>query len=268
MARASSNLADTYKEKQMSTRVMREQTAKSSPQFKARLAGGLFLVTILLGVFAQGFVSNRLIVFADAPTTATNILAHRDLFQLAFTAYLIEMVCQIAAVALFYVLLRPVSKSVALSAAFLELTGCVVKTFARVFFIVPLFVLGVTNSSAPGGMSVLSGFTTQQLQGLALLLLKVNDQGAAMALAFFGFSTILNGSLIFRSTFLPRFLGILGMISGLGWLTFLYPPLGHRAFLFAALIGLLSSAVTIFWLLVFGVNEQRWKEQASAAASI
>ena len=251
----------------MSTIVMTERIARSSPKFKAKLAGGLFLVTILLGVFAQGFIANRLVVSGDAAATATNILAHRGLFQLAFTAYLIEMVCQIATAALFYVLLRPVSKSIALSAAFLELTGCVIKTFARVFFIMPLFVLGVTNSSAPGGVSVLSGFSTQQLQGLALLLLKVNNQGVAMALAFFGFSTVLNGYLIFRSTFLPRFLGVLGMISGLGWLTFLYPPLGHRAFLFAALIGLLSSAATIFWLLVFGVNEQRWKEKATAAAA-
>jgi hypothetical protein len=248
----------------MSTIVMTERLAKSSPQFKARLAGGLFLVTILLGVFAQGFIAERLIVSGDAAATATNILAHRGLFQLGFTVYLIEMACQIVTVALFYVLLRPVSKSVALSAAFLELTGCVIKTFARAFFIVPLFVLGGTNS----GVSVLSGFSTQQLQGLALLLLKVNDQGAGMALAFFGFSTVLNGYLIFRSTFLPRFLGVLGMISGLGWLTFLYPPLGYRAFLVAALIGLLSSAVTIFWLLVFGVNEQRWNEKARAAASI
>ena len=246
---------------------MTSRITPSSPRFLARMIGLFFLLTILAGIFAQGFVSEKLIDFSDAAATATNILAHRGLFQLGFTVYLIEMACQIATVALFYVLLRPVSKSVALSAAFLELTGCVIKTFARVFFIVPLFVLGGTNSSAPGGVSVLSGFSTQQLQGLALLLLKVNDQGAAMALAFFGFSTVLNGYLIFRSTFLPRFLGVLGMISGLGWLTFLYPPLGYRAFLFAALIGLLSSAVTIFWLLVFGVNEQRWKEQASAAAA-
>jgi hypothetical protein len=248
----------------MSTIVMTERIARSSPKFMARLAGGFFLLTILLGVFAQGFIAERLIVSGDAAATATNILAHRGLFQLGFTLYLIEMACQIATVALFYILLRPVSKSVALSAAFLELTGCVIKTFARAFFIVPLFVLGGTNS----GVSVLSGFSTQQLQGLALLLLKVNDQGAGMALAFFGFSTVLNGYLIFRSTFLPRFLGVLGMISGLGWLTFLYPPLGYRAFLVAALIGLLSSAVTIFWLLVFGVNEQRWNEKARAAASI
>ena len=251
----------------MNTDVMMERIAETSPRLKARIIGVLYLLTILTGVFAAGFVSRRLVVDGDAAATATNILAHRGLFQLAFTVYLIEMACQIATAALFYVLLRPVSKSVALSAAFLELTGCVIKTFARVFFIVPLFVLGGANSSAPDGVSVLSGFSTQQLQALALLLLKVNDQGAAMALAFFGFSTVLNGYLIFRSTFLPRFLGVLGMISGLGWLTFLYPPLGYRAFLFAALIALLSSAVTIFWLLVFGVNEQRWKEKASAAAA-
>src|SRR5713226_5378802 len=119
----------------MSNGAMTERIATSSPQFKARLAGVLFLVTILLGVFAQGFISKRLVVFGDAAATATNILAHRGLFQLGFTLYLIEMACQIATVALFYVLLRPVSKSVALSAAFLELTGCVIKTFARVFFI-------------------------------------------------------------------------------------------------------------------------------------
>src|SRR6266699_681063 len=245
---------------------MTGRITEASPRSVARMAGVFYLLTILAGIFAQGFIADRLIIFGDAAATATNILTHRGLFQLGFTLYLIEMACQIATVALFYVLLRPVSKSVALSAAFLELTGCVIKTFARVFFIVPLFVLGVTNSSAPGGVSVLSGFSTQQLQGLALLLLKVNDQGAAMALAFFGFSTVLNGYLIFRSTFLPKFLGVLGMVAGLGWLTFLYPPLGYRAFPFIALLGLIGAALTIFWLLVYGVNEERWKERAGAGA--
>ncbi len=115
---------------------------ESSPRTLARTAGVFYLLTILAGIFAQGFVSERLLVFGDAAATATNILTHRGLFQLGFTVYLIEMACQIVTVALFYVLLRPVSKSVALSAAFLELTGCIIKTFARVFFIVPLFVLG------------------------------------------------------------------------------------------------------------------------------
>lgn len=230
--------------------------AQTSPRTLARMAGFLFLLTILGGIFAQGFVSERLINFGDAAATANNILTHKGLFQLGFTVYLIEMACQIASAALFYLLLRPVNNSVALVAVLLELSGCIIKTFARVFFITPLFVLG--------GASSLSAFTTPQLQSVALLLLKINDQGAALALAFFGFSTLLNGVLIFRSNFLPRFLGVLSMIAGLGWLTFLYPPLGYRAFPFLALVGLAGAAATIFWLLVFAVDEGKWKARAAA----
>jgi hypothetical protein len=216
----------------------------------------LFLLTILGGVFAQGFVSERLVVFSNAALTANNILANKGLFQLGYTVYLIEMACQIATTALLYLLLRPVSNSVALVAAFLELSASIIKTLARVFFIMPLFVLG--------GAASLSVFSTGELQSLALLLLKVNDQGAALALAFFGFSTTLNGYLVFRSGFLPRWLGVLSLASGLGWLTYLYPPLGHRAFPFIVIVALLDSAAMIFWLIVFGVNEERWKELAGA----
>ena len=109
-------------------------------------------------------------------------------------------------------------------------------------------------------------FNREQQQALALLLLKVNDHGAAMALAFFGFYALLTGYLIFRSTFLPRFLGLWSVIAGMGWLTFLYPPLGYHWFLYLAAFGLLGAIALIFWLLVFGVNEEKWKEQATAAA--
>jgi hypothetical protein len=70
------------------------------------------------------------------------------------------------------------------------------------------------------------------LQSISLILFKVNNQGAALAMAFFGFSVLLNGYLIFRSTFLPRWLGVLGMISGLCWLTFIYPPFGRGIFVY------------------------------------
>jgi Domain of unknown function (DUF4386) len=228
-----------------------------SPRRLARIIALLFLLTILMGIFAQGFISERMIVFSDAGATANNIVTHRGLYQLGFTFYLIEMACQIATAALWYVLLRPVNRSVALIAAFIELAGCVVKTGARVFYLAPLFVLGAGSTSA------LQGFSGEQLQSVALILLKVNDYGAATALAFFGISTPLNGYLIFRSTFLPRWLGVLSMIAGLGWLTFIYPPLGYRAFPFIALLGLLGAAATIFWLLVFGVDEEKWKAKAA-----
>jgi len=227
----------------------------ASPRLTARIAGALYLITILTGVFAQGFVSERLVVPGDAAATATGILAHQSLFQLGFTVYLVEMACQIAMTSLFYDLLKPVSRSVSLLTAFLGLAGCVVKTCSRLFYYAPLLVLG----RAP----YLSVFNREQLQALALLFLNVNDHGAGIALAFFGFAAVLKGYLIVRSIFLPRILGVLSVIAGLGLLSFLSPPLGYRMFPVVAALGLIGAVPQIVWLLVFGVNEQRWREQAS-----
>src|SRR5881397_493709 len=230
---------------------------ETSPRFKARITGVLYLLTILTGIFAQGFVSGRLVVDGDAAATATNILTHRGFFQLGFTVYLIEMACQIAITALFYDLLKPAGRSVSLVAAFLGLTGCIIKTLSRLFFIAPLFIVG--------GAHYLSAFSAEQLQALALLFLRVNDHGAAIALVFFGSYALLTGYLIIRSTFLPRILGGLSVLGGLGWMTFLYPPLGYRLFPYLAGFGILGAGALIVWLLVFGVNEPRWQEQAGAA---
>ena len=226
-----------------------------SPRLLARFAGVFFLLTILGGIIAQGFISERLIDFGDAAATANNILANRGLFQTGFTIYLIEMACQVTTATLLYRLLRPVNRTLALLMLLFEFTGIVIKTFSRVFYITPLWVL----DGAPGSLDA------GQLQFMSLLLLKVNDFGAAAALAFFGFSTLLMGYLVFRSTYLPRWLGVLGMIAGLGWLTFIYPPLGYRVFMFAALFGLLAAVAKIFWLIVFGVDEGKFRAVEAAA---
>src|SRR6267154_1516525 len=115
--------------------------SRTSPRQLGRVIALLFLLTIITGVFAQGFVSDRLYVSNDAAATATNFLTQRHLYELGFSVGIIE-------------------------------------TFARVFFIAPLFVLG--NSA-----SVFPGFTTQQLQSISLILFKVNSQGTALAMAFF-----------------------------------------------------------------------------------
>ena len=146
-----------------------------------------------------------------------------------------------------------------LAAAF-ELTGCGIKIFSRLFYFVPLLVLG-------GGASSSGVFSKEQLDAIALLLLRINDYGAAIALAFFGFSTLLQGWLIYKSGFLPRWLGVIGMIGGLGWLTFLSPPLGMRLFMYVALYALIGLAATIGWLLTVGVDDRRWRQRAAEAAS-
>jgi Domain of unknown function (DUF4386) len=230
-----------------------------SPRFKARMTGVFYLLTMLTAAFAQGFVSDRLVVSGDAAATATNMLTHRLLFQLGFAVYLIEMACQITMTALFYDLLKPVSKSLSLLSAIFGLTGCVIKTLSRLFFVAPLLVLG--------GAHYLSVYSAEQLQALALLFFNVNARGAGIALVFFGLAAPLKGYLILRSTFLPRILGVLGILGGVGWLTFLYLPLAYRLLPYILFLGLLGAGANILWLLVFGVNEERWKEQASAAAA-
>jgi hypothetical protein len=239
--------------------VARVGEGEASPRLIARIAGVLYLLTILTGMFSAGFATAKLVVGGDAAATANNILAHRGLFQLAFAVYIIEMACQVALTALFYVLLKPAGRSVSLVAAFLGLTGCVIKTFTRVFFIAPLFILG--------GAHYLTVFSAEQLQALALLFLKVNDRGAGIALVFFGFYAILTGYLIIKSNFLPRVLGVISVVGGCGWLTFLYPPLGGRLFPFTSMFAVLGAAALIVWFMVFGVNEQRWREQAGEAAA-
>jgi hypothetical protein len=239
---------------------MKTRTLETSPQVYARIAALLYLVTIAAGIIAQMVISGKIIVDGNASATATNILAHKDLFQLGFTIYLIEMTCQIAQTVLFYILLKPVNRNIALLALVFSLVGCTIKTLGRLFYIAPLLILG--------GSHYLVVFNAEQIQALALLLLNVNDQAAGMALAFFGFSTLLNGYLIFRSTFLPRILGVISMTAGLGWLTFLYPPLGNQLFLYILLLGLLGSISQILWLLARGVNVEKWNETSRLQGAI
>ena len=184
-----------------------------SPKTKARLIGGLFLISIVGGGFAQGFVGGKLIS-NDASATAANILAHQGLYRLAFAIYLIEMACQIAMTVLFYELLKPVSKSASLLAATFGLIGCTIKTLARLFFFAPLLVLG--------GAGYLSVFDPKQLQALAFFSLRMNYTVETIAVTFFGLNTLMTGYLVLRSTFLPRALGVVSVVGGLGWMIYLY----------------------------------------------
>jgi hypothetical protein len=224
-----------------------------SPKTRARVIGVLFLITMVAGGFAQGFVAGRLIS-NDVSATAAGIAAHQPLYRLAFAVYLVEMACQIAMTVLLYGLLKPVSRSASLLAAAFGLVGCTIKTLARLFFFAPLLVLG--------GAGYLNVFEPGQLQALAFFSLRMNYTVETIAMVFFGLATLLTGYLIFRSTFLPRVLGVLSMFGGLGWMFYLYEPLAARLEAYIVGVGVIGALAKVVWLLAKGVDERRWKEQA------
>lgn len=96
---------------------------ETSPRLWARIAGAFYLVTILMGVFAEVVVRGALVVRDDAAATATNILAHEPLYRLGLAADLAMIACYIAVTLLFYDLFRPVGRSLSLLAAFFSLVG-------------------------------------------------------------------------------------------------------------------------------------------------
>jgi hypothetical protein len=233
--------------------------AETSPSIRGRVLAALYLFVITAGIIAQAVIADGLIVNNDATKTASNILANKSLYRLGFTIFMLEMVAQVAVSALFYDLLKPVNKSAARISAIIGITGSGIKTLARLFYYAPLILLS--------GASYLSVFQPAQLDALSLMFIRINSQAAAIALIFFGFESFIHGWLIFKSEFLPRFLGVFSMIGGIGWLTFLWPPLGSQAFIFVALFAIVGVIATTGWLFIRGVDDAKWRARAELAAA-
>ena len=238
---------------------MMHRAVETSPRLWARMAGVFYLITIVMGVFAEVFVRGALVVRDDAAATATNILAHEPLYRFGLAADLIMLACYIAVTLLFYDLFRPASRSLSLLAAFFSLVGIAVLAVNSLNHLAPLVFLGSAQ--------YLSAFETTQLQALALMSLKLHARGYSIAGVFFGLYCLMIGYLVFRSGFLPRILGGLMAIGGLSYLTdsfaiFLLPTLATRLPDIMMLGGIAELSLCL-WLMVMGVNAPKWKEKAS-----
>jgi len=233
---------------------MRHKAKEWSPRAKARLAGVFEALEGLTSAFGQVNVLGGLIVVGNATATAANILKHETLFRLGFASSLLGVAFHLGWAFLFYQLFRPVNKSISFCAAFVILVGCAIQAVAALLYLAPLLVL---TAGSP-----LSALTQQQLQALGYMFLKLNGLAFDTYLVFFGLWCVLIGYLIFRSTFLPRILGVLLAIDGLGWMTYTSPPLGHYLFPIIAVASGLAEIPLQLWLLIFGVNNERWKAQA------
>ena len=214
----------------------------------------LFFVTAILGaVIAPGISGPG--ATGDAVATANNIMAHQPSFRVGWALDLISTAFYVALMALFYQLFKPVSRTLALLAMVFGLVGCAVTAFGSLFQLAPLVILG--------GSPYSSAFDVRQLQALALLFLNLNVQVGYIALVFFGVFQIVLGYLIFQSAFLPRIIGALIAVAGLGWLTFLSPPLANQLLTPLEVLGIAAEASLMLWLLVMGVNPQRWTAWAA-----
>ncbi len=234
---------------------MTARTIETSPQFYARLAGICYLLGAQASVFGQMIIPGRLVVSSSAATTAANILAHESLYRFGAVLAFISVPFHIVWAILFYQLFKPVNRSIPLLAAFVMLMGCAMWTLCALFSLAPLLILKGTSS--------LSAFAPEQLQTLALLLLRLNAQAYDIGLVFFGLWCILIGYLIVRSTFLPRTIGVLYALAGFGYLTLLWQPLAKYLYPYNLALAGPGEISLLLWLLVKGVNVPKWKQQAS-----
>jgi hypothetical protein len=238
-----------------------ERIAGASPRLEARIAGLLYLIVIAGGIFAELVVRGRLVVHGDAAATAHNIVTHELLYRLGFAVEVFYCACNVPLTLIFYDLFKVVNRRVALLVVFFSFVGTAIESVSLLAHFAPLVLLG--------GESYLHAFTAEQLQAAAYMSLRLFEYGFAICLVFFGFFCLSFGYLIVRSTFFPRIIGVLLAGQGVLYLTnsfanFLSPAIAARVFPYLAASGVAEVSLCL-WLLVMGVNVQRWNEQASAA---
>jgi hypothetical protein len=231
----------------------------TSVQSYARAAGILFLFTMIGGFFGEMYMPSRIVVAGDAAATARNIVESSFLFRLGFAAYLVEAICDIALSLVFYVILRPVNRNIALLAAFFGLVS------TSVFAVGELFYFGAALPL--GDAEYLKSFTADQRSVLSMLSIRMYGLAAGIFLAFYGIATGVRGYLVYRSGFLPRILGVLMMLAGLGFILrnfvlVLAPAYVSNVFLVPMFVSGLSLTL---WMLVKGVDVAKWEARAAAS---
>jgi hypothetical protein len=232
-------------------------TTPFSPRLKSRIVGFCYLLTICAGVFDHLFVGGRIIVPGNPAATAQNLLASEPLYRLAFALDLIPVYAVVTV--LLYELFKPVSRSLALLAAFVSLAGGAVGSAAAILQLAPIVILA--------GATQWQGFDTRQLQGLALIFLRLHEQGFSISLMFFGFYCSLLGWMIVRSNFIARGVGLLMGAGGLSYMvySFVYfasPSIAAGLSSYTLLLGSIGEIALTLWLLGVGINPEKWNQRS------
>jgi hypothetical protein len=214
----------------------------------ARGAGVAMLLSIVFGALGEAYLPGRIIVTGDAAATAANITAHPTLFRMAFATYLVEGFSDIILCVLWYIILRPVDRNLALISAFVGVVSMITFAVAESCFWASSIIL----KDAAG----MTAFTAEQRTALAYLSLRISTTIASLFLCFYGSASAIRGFLIMRSGYLPKVLGVLLMIGGGGFilrsLTYILAPAYGSSLMLVPMA--VAGIPLTFWLLVKGVD--------------
>jgi hypothetical protein len=220
----------------------------------ARVAGVLYLLTILAANLTEFYVRRQMMVPGDAVQTAMNIAAHAQLFRIGVAGDLLMLAGNLVLVAALYVVLKPVNRNLALLAVFWWLVECSIAAAA----------VGIDFAAVHSltGFNSLPALNTEQLQVLARLLVSLDAGGNRAAALFFGLGSTVFCYLWFKSRYIPRLLACLGILASLVP-TFI--PLSTIVFASLADVPLRRARTGIpivifevilgFWLLIKGIGE-------------
>ena len=228
----------------------------ASAQRYARIAGVLLMISIVAGYIGEIYIPSNMVVSGDVDATAKNILASALRFRAGFAIYLMEALSDVALILLFYLLLRPVRNDVALLTVLFGLVSMILFAVAQLFHFSAIVILKSDS---------LNAFTFAHRSGLATLSLKTYGVASSIFMVFYGVASFLRGCLIFRSGYLPKFLGALLTFAGLSFIVrnfvaVLAPVYASDFFLLPMCVAMLSMAV---WLLVKGVDVAKWGDAAA-----
>src|SRR5438445_7079004 len=228
----------------------------TSPKQLARMAGALYLINIVGGAFAITIVPAMLLVAGDAAATAHNIQAHELLYRSGLAAHVVVTVTNVPLALIFYEIFKVVNRRLALLDVFFILVATAIEAAGLVNQFAPLALLG----SGPYATALPAG----QLQALAYLPSALASVDYNIHTVFFAFYILLFAYLVLKSQFIPRAIAVLLAIDGLAYLVYsfaamLAPGFASQLVPWIQLPALFGEGSLCLWLLVKGVNVERWK---------
>jgi len=233
----------------------------SSIKTTARVAGVLYLIIFLASPLAFMIGKGGILVPGDAAATANNLMASESLFRAGIAAETIVFIVETILAAILYVLLKPVSQSLSLAAAFARLGEAVVQAVNLLPSILAFLLVG--------GGSYLAVFEPEQLDALVLLSLNAFEYMILVWGFFFGLHLLLLGYLVYKSGYFPRLLGALLVLSSFGYLIesygkFMAPQYAELFSTIVLVLGVLGELPFTVYLLWKGINVEKWEERLSA----